>query len=339
MKKLGFLAFAIALCGIASAQTLYIANKGIKDQGIALKGWGSGTISETDETAFEGVYSLRISTRNYFQGGILNLASPVDLSTAAADKNNLLRFAIRSSGDKPVAINAGGGLAGAGGAASGPGRSGGGLAGAGGAGGGGGETGGGAGGGGGRQGGGRLGGGAGGGSTPAVATSDAILKTLRLVITTTDGKKSEAYMSVKATGAEAWRSFSLPINAIAGFNKTNKTISSIAVSGDATATFYVGDIRVINDTTPITGEMSQKNDMNLALNDERDFTGYGFAGSTPLRYTWDFDDKDGIQVDAEGQTIKHKFRKQGTFTVTLTISDLYGNKPAYTRTIKVTVNP
>src|SRR3569832_1769757 len=47
---------ALALAGIASAQgtILYAPVKVIKDQNISVKGWGSGTISETDETAYEG---------------------------------------------------------------------------------------------------------------------------------------------------------------------------------------------------------------------------------------------------------------------------------------------
>jgi PKD repeat protein len=79
--------------------------------------------------------------------------------------------------------------------------------------------------------------------------------------------------------------------------------------------------------------------MNLALGDEVSFSAAGFGGSTVLKYSWDFDDKDGIQEDAVGQSVRHKFRKPGTYTITLTIADAYGLKKPYTTTMKAVVNP
>ena len=130
----------------------------------------------------------------------------------------------------------------------------------------------------------------------------------------------------------------VPLQAILGLDRTNKQISAFAVSGDATSTFYVGDLRVINDTTPIRGEPNVRS-INLALGEEVTLTAYGEAGSSILRYTWDFDDADGVQVDAEGQSVKRKFRKAGTYNITLTINDFYGLKQPYTTTIKAVVNP
>ena len=115
-------------------------------------------------------------------------------------------------------------------------------------------------------------------------------------------------------------------------------ISQIGLAGNTTATFYVGDLRVVDDSTPIRGEANTR-EINAALGDEYTLTATGFGGSSILRYTWDFDDKDGIQVDAEGQSITHKFRKAGNYTITVTIQDYFGLKQPYTSTIKVVVNP
>lgn len=327
MNKLGLIALASAMVGAAHAQSIYIPNQTIKDQKVTLKGWGSGTIAETDEVASEGSFSLRITTRNYFQGGIITLGAPIDLSSAFSDANNLLKFAIRASGEKPkFETSVGGGAAGGGPTSGGAGGS----------------TGGGRGGGGGGAGGfdGGGGGTAGGGGaqTGTSVTTEVPLRNIRLVVTTTDGKKSEAYLSVRATGGEQWRNFSLPLQAINGFDKTNKVIQSIAISGDAISTFWIGEMRVINDSTAITGEMNFKDPLNLASGDEREFVAYGYAGSTPLKYTWDFDDRDGIQVDSEGQVVKYKFRRPGKFRVTVTISDMYGKKTAISKSVEVTVN-
>jgi PKD repeat protein len=62
------------------------------------------------------------------------------------------------------------------------------------------------------------------------------------------------------------------------------------------------------------------------------------GGATKVVYQWDFDAADGLQVDAEGRQVRFRFRKPGTFTVTLTVRDAYGLKTPYSTTLKVVVN-
>lgn len=326
MKKTFLMALAASLAAGALAQStiVYAPVRSISDQGISLKGWGSGTISETDEVAFEGTRSIRISTRNYFQGGVMNFARPIDLAAAFGDKNNLLRFAVRvadmsltlGGGAGPATGGGGGRLggdpgAGGPGGAAGPAASGGqpGTA------------------------GGRPGG-------AALTEADTTLRFVRVIVTTTDGKKSEAYVPLTTSGAgeRGWKSVSVPLQAITGFGDTNKTVRQIAFSGDAISTFYVGDIRTVNDSTPISGSINAT-DMNLALGDEVELRAWGNGGSSVLRYYWDFDAKDGIQVDAEGQSVKRKFRKPGKYVITLTIVDANGLKKPFSTTVNATVNP
>lgn len=301
----------------ASAQvslSLYNPTRTIADQGIALKSWGSGTIAQSDETSFEGTNSIRVSTRNFFMGGRMILNNPIDLSKAFDDPNELMVFAFQVPGTGPgggASGPAGGppGRAGAGGGlAGGPGLGGGGLAGA----------------------GGQMG--------AAMALAD--LEVVRMVVTTTDGRRSEAYVPVKGAGTakDNWRVVGIPLRGISGFERTNKIVKEIAFSGDTQTTFYIGEIKIVSDPTPIHGEPRIR-EFNLALGDEVDFVASGFGGSTLLRYTWDFDSSDGVQVEAEGQVVRRKFRKPGTYTVTLTISDVFGLKQPYSTTIKVVVNP
>ena len=334
---------------MAQSAILYQPARTAKDQGLTIRSWGSGTISETDETAFQGTNSIRVSTHNFFQGGILNFGSPVDLTKDFNSKTNLLKitFKVADSG----VMKGGGGSAGPGRGSSGPsGRGAGG-------------PGGGRQGGGGFPGGGFPGGGAGqrggfpggpggpggagiggrGGPGGAGSTVEApVLTTFRFIIGTTDGKKSEVYVPADtSTGSEdGWKNVAIPLQAITGLDRTNKTIQSISIGANTIATFYVGDLRVVDDSTPIRGEMiPDVTEMNLALGDEVTFSAAGRGGSSILRYTWDFDDRDGIQVDAEGQSVNRKFRKAGTYVVTCTISDYYGLKPSYALKTKVTVNP
>lgn len=366
MKRIWVALIASTISGSALAQTavLYQPERDVKDQGLTIRSWGSGTISETDEAAYQGNHSVRISTHNYFQGGILGFRAPIDLTKEYNVKTNLLRVTFKVA-DSGVMSGGGRGPTGGSGKGFGLGRGGGfpGGVGPGGIGGPGGGRPPGAGGGGagagfrGGQGlggpggfgpGGPTGGGRGlgqggpggpGGIGGAVAP---VLKTLRLIVTTTDGKKSEIYAPADTSAAmeEGWKTVAIPLQAITGLDRTNKTIQSIAISGNTTSTFYLGDLRILDDSTPIRGEFNPDvREQNLALGDELTLSATGFGGASILRYTWDFDDRDGIQVDAEGQTVTRRFRKAGTFTVTLTVSDYYGLKPPYTTTMKVTVNP
>jgi hypothetical protein len=354
---------AVAVAGAAAAQgtLIYAPVKIIGEQGISVRGWGSGTISETDETAFEGTHSIRISSRNYFQVGILTFATPVNLSTQYADNANLLRVTYKladggsaSGGGVPGGRPGGGPGAGPGGGLTGGppgGRTGGGppggLAGGGLAGGG---KGGAAGGGGVRgQGPGAPGGfpgappGAGGqglGGNPGASGQALGLETMRVIITTTDGKKSEAYIPTESAmaGERGWMSIAIPLKAISGFDATNKTVKSIAFAPDQTNTFYIGELRVVEDTTPIRGQVTPTM-LNLGANQEVRLNAFGLGGASILKYEWDFDDSDGIQVDATGRSVTRKFRKPGEFTITLTISDYFGLKQPYTTTLKAKVNP
>src|SRR5690242_6423400 len=89
------IASAITVPTFEQSGVLYAPTRSIKDQGIGLRSWGSGTISETDELAYEGTHSLRVSTRNYFQGGLVAFGAPVNLTSDFSDKNNLLRMTFK----------------------------------------------------------------------------------------------------------------------------------------------------------------------------------------------------------------------------------------------------
>lgn len=321
--KIPLILGAVLLAGMAYTQgqpVLYNPVLSIADQGIRLKSWGSGTISQTDETSFEGNASLRVSTRNLFQGGIIEFANPIDLTAAYNNKNDLLMLTVLiadrtlvlgggaagggsgSQGDPDGGLGSGGALGGSG-ALGAPGRGGGPAAG-----------------------------------QPTQVTRPEF-EFIRLVITTTDGRKSEVYVPVTGGSTiRGWRRIAVPLTLINGFERTNKIVQSIAFSGDATGSFYIGEIRIINDTTPLRVELPT-NEFNLALGDEVTFTAFGSGGASVLRYEWDFDASDGIQVDAEGQTVVRRFRRPGTFTVTVTVRDVSGAKEPATATATVVVNP
>ncbi len=357
MKKAIIVAAASIMAGSVFAQSgsaIYNPVRDLKDQGIVLKAWGGGVASETDENSLDGGRSIRVSTKNYFQGAFIVFKKAIDLSSLFGDKNNLLRIACATAGTGTSGGGAvGGGVGGADGGSTvgGPPKGGGGRIGGGG--GGGGAAGGATLGGPGNQGKGGPGGGQRGpGGAPGIggpggfggsnsAGAAPTLKTLRLLIHTTDGKFSEAYVPVVGANLNdgKFRMSAIPLQAITGFEQTNKQVDQIGLAGDATATFYLGELRVINDSTPITGEIQQQS-MNLALGQEVNFSAYGFGGASVLKFSWDFGTGGGtLQEDAVGQAVTRKFRKAGKYKVTLTISDEFGLKKPQMTSIEVVVNP
>lgn len=163
------------------------------------------------------------------------------------------------------------------------------------------------------------------------------LQNLRLIFSTSDGLKSEIYFPISAASGAKWKSVAFPLKGVTGFERTNKTVTQIHISGDATSTFYIAGLELVDDDVAITGELNTQR-LDLALGDQVDLIAYGDGGATILKYEWDFDKSDGIQIEAEGQAVRRKFRKPGRFVVTCTISDQYGIKKPLVLELNVKVN-
>ncbi|MCH8275132.1 MAG: hypothetical protein IH851_10115 [Armatimonadetes bacterium] len=315
---LGLAALMAAPGGQVANVSLY-GGRPIDGQGIRLLPWGSGSIKDSTDISIAGEHSLRISTASYFQGGVIQWDKPIPVAELAKNKQNLLQVSVyvletkAASGRTSGDPTRGGGEMGSGGMMAGGGRTGG---------------------------------------TQATGTAVKQMENLRLVIRTSDDKLSEVVIPLAtATGATGkWRRLGIPLTAIPGLAKTNQEIVSISLAGDAPATFYLGEIRVVTDQTPIQGYLPHR-EMNLARGDEVVLWATAEAGYSVLVYEWDFDASDGIQVEATGPVLYHRFRIPSynpdpnvaepakPFIVTLTIRDVHGLKKPWQGTIQVTVNP
>lgn len=297
--------------------------------GSKVMAWGGGIIAETGDQSIVGNKSLQVKTTSYFSGGIYELGAPANLTQLSTNKENLFQISVFVVRNGAAASGAGSNPPiGGGGAGSGrPPEMGGGQ-------GGGGMTAGGA---------TPLSGGtpSAGGTTPS-ATPSTIkqMENLRIVIRTSDGKLSEVIIPLMSANGSTgrWRRLGVPMSNIPGFAKSNKEIVSLGFSGDAPATFYLGEARVVTDQTAIQGQMSVT-EINVGKTQEVTLWANGEAGFSVLRYSWDFDERDGIQDDSTDQVILRKFRQAGDFIITCTISDAFGLKKPWIGKIKVTVNP
>ncbi|MCS7066332.1 MAG: PKD domain-containing protein [Fimbriimonadales bacterium] len=299
----------------------------LEEAGVALRSWGSGTIEETTETVFVGSRSLKLTTRGYFAGGWIEFRAPGDLRADLNAPDKVMRFTLRFPGTTTVA---------AGGGPTGP--RGGGF----------GESPGGA-----RGGGygefGAPGAPPGGGTT--TTTPPPTAQELRIVLETTDGKRTEFLLPLQGIRADesGWQSVSMPLNAIPDLKQTSGQIARLGIFSDATATFYLGEIRTLSEQTPLQGyiyvvnsygfRFNSRSDSKvvIAANDELIFYGISESGTTPVAFRWSFGGDPNL-VDAEGSAVRRRFPKKGTFTVVLTITDPYGTRKPATARIEVQVN-
>ena len=312
------LAVGLASAGFADA-TLY-AGQPTENAGITLRSWGAGTIEDSTETTFVGSRSIKVLTRGMLSGGWVVFSTPIDLRADVNAPDKAMRFTLRFAGTSGGAggpgFGGGGGLTGEGGGPQAPGGFGG------------------------------PGAPAGGGQTITPT-----LRELRLIIETSDGKRTETVVPLQnlRTDESGWQSLSVPLRAIAGLRETNGQIAKIGFFGDTTGIFYIGEIRTLSESGPIQGYMAIQNTfgsvftsrsqerLSIASGDELIFFGVAENVSTPVEYRWSFGD-DPSQVDGMGQVVRRRFPKRGNYTVHLTIADPLGVRPPATAKIQIQVN-
>jgi hypothetical protein len=167
------------------------------------------------------------------------------------------------------------------------------------------------------------------------------IKSVRAVLVTTDGKQIEVTLPMEYSRAnrEGWRTLSVPLAALPALKNTSGEIAEIRLFGDSIGTMYVGQIRTVQDDTPI--RVAELPERTVAVNDTIKFTGSAEAGVSQLKYEWTVvkagERPDPLPVDAEGKTFEHKFRKSGEYEVILTVRDVYGRKKPATAVAKVRV--
>jgi hypothetical protein len=326
---------AVGLAGMGFADATLYAGQPTADAGITLRSWGAGSIEDSTETTFVGSRSLKVLTRGMLSGGWMMFNTPVDLRADLNAPDKVMRFALRFPGTGGAAGGGAGGLQAPGGFGrpgappGGPGF-------------------------GGEGGGSQASGGLGGPGAPAGSggqTTTPTLRELRLIIETSDGKRTETILPLQnlRPDEQGWQSLSAPLRSIPGLRDTNGQIAKIGFFGDTTGVFYIGEIRTLSESGPIQGYMAIQNTfgsiftsrtqerLSIAAGDELIFFGVAENVSTPIEFRWSFGD-DPSQVDGVGQVVRRRFPKRGNYTVHLTIADPQGVRPPATAKIQIQVN-
>ncbi len=101
LLAVGGLAGIVGLSGVGAAYARQTTNalnifQGTSAQtsGLKLGSWGSGSVTEDEKNVYTGTESLRVVTHGQFQGAVLRLNNPVNLSSYVANKNAYLQMAV-----------------------------------------------------------------------------------------------------------------------------------------------------------------------------------------------------------------------------------------------------
>lgn len=301
-----------ARAGQAGAAPSIFQGSPAQSTGLTLSSWGSGSITEDQKNVYAGTESLRIVTHGQFQGADLRLGKPVDLGRFVGDKSSYLQFAVYlPPTDKTASPGPGPGFgAGFGGKGFGVPPGSGGPAGS---------------------------GGPGSGATTGGTTKPKSIENLRVVLVRPTGKPLELLLPLaNAVQDTTWKLLNIPVQSLPGITAENAKFSEIRLFGDNPGVLYVGRIGLVNDSTPI--KVETVNDMIVEIRKPYRYIGSATGGAAPLKYSWDWDDKDGIQEESIGKSVVHTYYREGDMVGTLTVSDVYGLKAPVTTKFKVHIH-
>lgn len=169
---------------------------------------------------------------------------------------------------------------------------------------------------------------------------------LRFVFTSEKGAMTSiAVPTNKINTDDNWMRVAVPICKLKlAEGETTYKLSRIAVFTDIASTIYLGEIKIDVDNTPITARIDATSMVNV--NTKAFFLAVVDDGLPAVKYEWDYDATNGIQVESTDMVGSHVYTTQDVgseedskeFTVTLTVKDIYDIKEPVTVKYVVSVN-
>jgi len=103
-------------------------------------------------------------------------------------------------------------------------------------------------------------------------------------------------------------------------------LQRILVFSDRADTLYIGEIRLQLDVAPVEA-LPIASPAIARVGQPITFVANASAGLSPLDISWDFDDSDGIERQAEGPRVMNAYDRPGPYYVIATIRDATGANP------------
>jgi len=111
----------------------------------------------------------------------------------------------------------------------------------------------------------------------------------------------------------------------------------VVITGNREGTVYVGDLKMIQEDTPLVAEIEGAAIRTVAAGQSAQFSAKPQHEGVKASYQWDFDDLDGLGVDAYGADVSYQFPEAGYYVVTLRVTDVNGQLQPRMDTVKVKV--
>ena len=165
------------------------------------------------------------------------------------------------------------------------------------------------------------------------------IEALRIVLLTEKGQLAAEPVPFKPAIIERkeWLRIAIPLaNFMGKVPKDQMKVKRMLICGDGISTFFIGQMKLVVDNSPVTAQLSVF-PPESTVGREITFSAQVEAGDAQTRVTWDFDEKDGIQVEAVGEKVSKIYRKPGEYQVTCVVSDITGGKAPFSTTINVRV--
>lgn len=310
------LAASAAAAPRVAAEVILYDGDPTADTGIKVGGWGAGTAEESTDERLNNARSIKIKTRDFYQGARIDLPRPVELTEVLKQPNAYLALSLKlGMGPRQITVVV----------PASPAVGGGGM---------------------GLEGGGMEPGGIGGGGgvgTPGGATTVQLPKVTRLRAVFIGPKGTlEAYSHGEIEASHgAWTTVGVALAPLAEkIGQASFPVQRILIAANAPDTLFLGRMALVNDDTEITAEASAERYNDVKKNTPLRFTATAQAGVSAVRFSWDFDASDGIQEDAIGKEVKHTFASPNRYRVTLTATPIDGStKKPVTQTLEVEVVP
>lgn len=161
---------------------------------------------------------------------------------------------------------------------------------------------------------------------------------LRMIFVAEDGTKTSYVCYTNPIDIDdSWMRVYVPVGKLkipAG--ATEYKLKQILFFSSYRSTFYVGQIKTIEDTSAI--KIVPLNNQSIAVGDNLFYQAETSSGASTLRYTWNWGDGTPPEKDTSDKIGSHLYKKGGDFTVTLTVTDAAGIKSPATAKVKVYVS-
>jgi hypothetical protein len=157
---------------------------------------------------------------------------------------------------------------------------------------------------------------------PGQSDTAATMTKVRVLAITDLGQVDSGAIDIDTSqeAVEGWYQVAIPVSKFAGPGRQpGAKLQKLAFFGDAKEYFWIGRVQLVAEDQPLKADAGGKR--TAKVGEEVTFTAAGQARDVAARYSWDFDDWDGIGEDALGTTASWKFEEAGYYVVTLTVSD------------------